>query len=169
MNMAEDVKTALGILEQAMEIEQEGNQFYLQAAQTTQDKKGQEMFTALADDEQKHHDLIKRQHNSLTSDGNWVGSSEIEPVAVDLDKPLFPRGEESLEKVVKINSNDWDALMFGLHIEMKSYDLYRKAASQIEDNLGKQMFEFLAGQEQTHSDILMMRYDFLFGPISWQS
>ena len=167
--MAEDTNLALRILEQAMEIEQEGRQFYLQAAQATQDQKGQEMFTVLADDEQKHYDLIKRQHSSLASNGDWVGSPEIKPVEIDLDKPLFPRGDESLEKVVKIKSSDWDALMFGLHIEMKSYDLYRKAASQVKDTLGKQMFEFLARQEQSHSDVLMMRYDFLFGPISWQS
>jgi rubrerythrin len=169
MNMAEDVKAALGILERAMEIEQEGRQFYLKAAQNTQDQKGQEMFAVLADDEQKHYELIQRQYTSLTREGNWVGLPEIEPVEIDLDKPLFPKDEESLEKAVKIKSSDWDALMFGLRIEMKSYDLYREAALQTEDPLGKQMFEFLAGQEQSHYDVLTMRYDFLFGPISWQS
>ncbi len=166
--MTEDVKAAMSILEQAMELEQEGSQFYLKVAQTTQDKKGQETFTALADDEQKHYNLIKRQHTALTGEGNWVSSSEIKPVDIDLDKPLFPKGREALEKAVTTRSNDWDALLFGLDIEIKSYDLYRRAALEIGEPLGKQMFEFLAGQERGHFDILMMRYDVLFGPVGWR-
>jgi rubrerythrin len=168
MGMTGDAKTALGILEAAMGIEQEGSQFYLRAAQTTRDKKGQEMFATLADDEQKHYDLIKRQHSALTSEGKWIGSPEIRPRDIDLDKPLFPRGIEALEKAVTAGSSDWDALLFGLDIETRSYDLYRKAVSQIEDPLGKQILRFLAGQEQSHFDVLMMRYDSLFGPVSWQ-
>ncbi len=166
--MTENVNAVVGILEHAMGIEQEGSQFYLKAAQTTQDKKGQEMFSTLADDEQKHYDLIKRQHAALTSKGRWIGSSDMKPSDIDLSKPLFPKGIEVLEKAISTKSSDWDALLFGLDIEIKSYDLYRKAASQIEDILGKQMFEFLAGQEQSHWDTLMMRYDALFGPISWR-
>ena len=166
--MKEEIRVALPTLEQAMSIEQEGGHFYREAARTTQDKKGQEMFAMLADDEQKHYDLIKRQHSTLTSESKWAGSSGIKPVGMDLDKPLFPRGIEALEKTIATRSSDWDALLFGLDIEIKSYDLYRKAASQIEHPLGKQMFEFLAGQEQSHFNVLMMRYDSLFGPVSWR-
>lgn len=166
--MPEDEKAALGILERAMGIEYEGRQFYLKAAQTTQDKKGKEMFSTLAEDEQKHYGLIKRQHTAVTVEGRWVASSEIKPVDIDLDKPLFPRGIEALEKTVTARSSDWDALLFGLDIEIKSYDFYRRAASEIGDPLGKETFEFLAEQEQSHFDVLMMRYDSLFGPISWQ-
>ncbi len=169
MEMTEDVKAVVGILEQAMGIEQEGSQFYLKAAQTTQDKKGQEMFTTLADDEKKHYDLIKRQRTALTSEGKWVGSPEIKPVDIDLDKPLFPKGREALEKAVTTKSNDRDALLFGLDIETKSYDLYWRAASEVADPLGKQMFEFLARQERGHFDILMMRYEALFGPVGWSA
>ncbi|MBI4186617.1 MAG: hypothetical protein HY530_03810 [Chloroflexi bacterium] len=54
-------------------------------------------------------------------------------------------------------------------IETKSYDLYRKAASDTAALLGKQTFEFLAEEERKHFDILMMRYDSLFRPVSWSA
>ncbi len=151
-----------------MKIEEEGRRFYLKAAQATQDKAGQEMFVTLADDEGKHFDLIKRQHHALTSDGRWIGSPEIKPVSINLDKPLFPRGVKSLEQSVTAKSGERDALLFGLDIEIRSYDLYRRGASGTGDSLGRQMFEFLAGQEMSHFNLLMMRFDALFGPISWQ-
>ena len=93
---------------------------------------------------------------------------KTEGVDIDLDKPLFPKGREALEKAVTIKSSDRDALLSGLDVEIKSYDLYRRAASEIREPLGKQMFEFLAGQEESHFNILMMRYDALFGPVGWQ-
>ena len=166
--MPDDINAALAILERAMGIEQEGHQFYLKAAQATEDKDGQETFATLADDELKHYDLIKRQHTALTNEGIWVAVPEINPVPVDLDRPLFPEGIRDLQKEVKPRSSNRDALLFGLDIEIKSYDLYRKGASETGDPLGRQMFEFLAGQEQSHFDILMMRFDALFGPISWR-
>ena len=166
--MKEDLRVALATLEQAMTVEKEGHQFYLKAARTTLDEKGKEVFTTLANDEQKHYALIKRHHTSLTREGRWAVSTEIKIVEIDLGKPLFPRGKEVLEKAVTTKSNDWDALLFGLDIEIKSYDLYRKAATEVTDAIGKQMFEFLAGQERGHFDILMMRYDALFGPVSWR-
>ena len=167
--MKEEIITALAILEQAMNIEQEGWEFYLKAAQTTQEKKGQQTFRTLAADERNHFNLIKRQHQALTSQSQWIVSDEIKPVQIDLNKPLFPKGREALEKAISTKSSDTDALLFSLEIESKSYDFYRKAASEITDNLGKAMLQFLAGEEKQHFDILMMKYDFLSGPLAWSA
>jgi rubrerythrin len=96
-----------------------------------------------------------------------VNSPGIKLTSVDLDKPIFPRGKQALEKAVTIKSSDMDALLIGLDIEIRSYDLYRPAALKTTDTLGREMFQFLAGEEMRHFNILMMRYDSLFGPISW--
>ena len=167
--MTEEIDTALAILKRAMQVEQEGCEFYLKVAQTTQDEKGQETFRALASDEQNHLRLIKRQYDALTSENKWVSSPEIKPVQIDLGKPLFPEDSEALEKVIKTKSRDSDALLFGLDIESKSFDMYRRAAVETADALGKAMFEFLAGEEKSHFDILMMRYEYLSGPTGWSA
>ena len=44
-----DVQTALAIVERAMGYETEGHEFYLKAAQNTQDENGREMFRTLAE------------------------------------------------------------------------------------------------------------------------
>ncbi len=167
--MTEEIDTALTILKRAMQVEQEGREFYLKAAQTTQDEKGQETFRALASDEENHLRLIKRQHDALTSESMWISSPEVKPVRIDLDKPLFPEGKEALDRAVKAKSSDSDALLFGLDIETRSYDFYRKAASETVNQLGKAMFEFLAGEEKHHFDIVMMRYEYLAGSSGWST
>jgi rubrerythrin len=167
--MAEDVTDALEIVKQSMAIEQQGREFYLKAAQTTQDEKGQETFRELADDEMEHFTLLQRQYDALKELKKWIDLPEVKKTQIDLDKPLFPKGKEVLEKAITAKSSDLDAVLFGLDIEIKSYDLYRQAALKISDALGKAMFEFLMGEEKNHFDILMMRYEYLAGPVGWQS
>jgi rubrerythrin len=163
----DDLKTALAVIQRGMSIEQIGRAFYLRASQTTQDNTGQESFTNLANDEQIHYNLLKRQYESLVRESQWVSQPEIKPVAIDLNQRLFPMGTEEIEKAVNVKSSDWDALLFGMDIEIKSFDLYRKAALATVDIRGRQMFEWLAAQESSHFDTLMMRYDFLYGPVAW--
>ncbi|MBI2288578.1 MAG: ferritin family protein [Chloroflexi bacterium] len=166
--MRDEISVALAILEQAMNLEEEGRTFYLKVAQTTREEKGQEIFRTLAADEQSHFNLLKKQHQALTSRKKWIMSAEIKPIKLDLNQSLFPKSKEA-QKAITTKAGDRDALSFGLDIETKSYDFYRKAASETADPLGKSTFEFLAGEEKRHFDILMMRFDFLFGPIAWTS
>ncbi|MBI4303675.1 MAG: ferritin family protein [Chloroflexi bacterium] len=166
--MVEEIAHALGILKRAMQLEQEGHEFYRRAVETTKDEKGQETFAALAEDEQKHFAIILRQYQSLVDENRWASLPEIKAVKIDLSKSLFPKGRKGLDTTFASKSSDRDALLFGLEIENKSYDLYRASAAQIIEPLGKEMFEFLAGEEQGHFNILMMRYDLLFGPVAWR-
>ncbi|MBI4267989.1 MAG: ferritin family protein [Chloroflexi bacterium] len=166
--MIEDVRAALVILKEAMALEAEGHKFYLKAAKITQDEKGRETFSVLAADEQNHLNLIRKQRDSLSRTAEWIATPDIPPVNIDLSRPLFPRDKEALERTVTRKSSEWDAILFGLDIEIRSYDLYRKAASETPDPAGNRMFQFLAGQEQSHFDLLMLRYDALFGPVAWR-
>lgn len=164
-----EIANALAILNQAMQLEKDGREFYLKAARGTSDEKGQAIFRTLASDERNHLNLIQKQQRALTRQSKWVSSPQVKPTPIVLNNSLFPKGREALEKAVGQKSADRDALLFGLDIETKSYDLYRKAALETANEIGKSMFEFLAGEEKRHFDILMMRYDFLFGPVAWTS
>ena len=158
-----------GNIKRTMQVEQEGREFYMKAAQATRDEQRQGIFRALASDEENHLRLIKRQHNALTSESVWISSPGVKPVRIDLDKSLFPEGKEALDKAVTTKSSDSDALLFGLDIKTKNFDMYRRAAVETADALGKAMFGFLAGEEKGHFNILMMRYEYLTEPIEWSA
>lgn len=165
----QDTRFALEILKQAMSIEQEGREFYLKAIETTEDEKGREVFRTLAGDEENHFSLIQRQYDSLVNQGQWQTIPEMPPVDMDLGRSIFHGGKQRLEEKITEKSNDWDAIVFGLEIETRSYDFYRKAATETSQPMGKKMFEFLTGEELGHFNILMMRYEALFGPSNWSS
>ena len=164
---ADNLKVALAVMQRGMSIEQIGRAFYLRASQTTRDEGGRESFIDLAEDEQTHYNLLKRQYDSLTREGGWLSAPEVKSVGINLNQRLFPVGRQEIERAVNVKSSDWDALLFGMDIEIKSFDLYRKAALETADIRGRGMFEWLAAQESSHFDVLMMRYDFLYGPVAW--
>jgi rubrerythrin len=165
--MPRHADTALVILDEAMGIEREGKAFYLKAAGIARDASGQGMFRTLAGEEQQHYDVLKRAHASLSAGSGWTPPA-ITPAPVNLARQLFPKGAKGLEAAVDPETSERDVLVFGLGIESKSFDLYRRSAEATADPLGRQMFESLASQEQVHFDMLMMRFESLFGSVTWQ-
>jgi rubrerythrin len=156
---------ALQALRQAIRLEQDGYKFYTEAAERTADPRGQEMFLSLADDEKLHLRIVQDQYEALSAGQGWVSFSEVlELKPVDVDKPLFPPDEE----VIDPEASDTDALLFALQIENKSYELYRRAATETDDLAGKDMYQRLASYERTHFDILMLNYEHLVSTGSWR-
>lgn len=160
---------ALQALRQAIRLEQDGYKFYTEAAERTADPRGREMFLSLADDEKLHLRIVQDQYEALSSEKGWVSFPEaMEMKPVDLNKPLFPPEREALEQAIDPKASDTDALLFALQIENESYELYRKAAAETADPAGQAMYQFLASQERTHFDILMLNYEHLVSAGSWR-
>ena len=156
---------ALQALRQAIRLEQDGYKFYTEAAERTADPRGREMFLSLADDEELHLRIVRDQYEALNAGKGWVSFSEaLELKPVDLDKPLFPPERETIGP----EASDTDALLFALHKENESYELYRQTATETDDPVGKEMYQRLASYEQVHFDILMLNYEHLVSAGSWR-
>lgn len=152
---------ALEALRQAMDLEQRGHQFYLKAAERTKDPRAKEMFRSLARDEVTHLDTVQRQYEALSHGEGWLSLTEAPERPVDLEKPLLPPNRETLERAIKAETSDIDALHFALQFENDAYNLYRKAAAETADPVGRRMYEWLTNAELTHFNLLMLNYDYL--------
>jgi rubrerythrin len=149
----------MNVLEEAKCLEQQGQAFYREAAKKIKDPSGKKMFRRLAKDEVMHEKLIQREILSLIKEGYWVELMETQGPACALVPNIFPQGREGLAKAAKANPTEVDAVLTALDMENKSYDLYRTQAETVTDPKAKQLYEFLAGQERTHFDLLMANYE----------
>jgi rubrerythrin len=157
--MTNQVESVLEALEEAKCVEQEGQEFYRKAADQTKSQKGQELFRSLIREEVMHERLIQRQIDSLTSEGKWIGLTEAQGATCDLNEDIFPQGREGLEKAVKADTTDTEALIMAMEFETKAYDKFRQEAKAATDPAAQKMYEFLASQERTHFDLLMANYE----------
>ena len=165
--MGTEVSTSLKALAQALGLEQRGRRFYVEAAERTSDPKGAETFRSLADDEVLHADIIQRQIDSLEKGEGWELSDGMAGGDADLGTPLFPKGKVDLEKAVRPDASDLEALLFALKIENDSFDLYARQAQAATDLKAKEVYEYLAGAERTHFNLLMSNYEHLSTVGSW--
>jgi rubrerythrin len=164
--MPEDVKVTLQVLQQAMKIEQEGRQFYLAAAERTQSPAGQTLFRQLAKDEEEHYRLLKGQFDVLSEGKSWVDYPQAAKRVAAL-KPVFPSSPEAFQKAVGPHASDLEALWTALGTESNSYDLYRRAAQQVQSPAAKGMYRYLANVERNHYNLLLANYQTLMNSGLW--
>lgn len=154
---------SLAILLQAMQLEEQGRQFYLDAADRVQDPDAAALFKQLAADEADHYAYIKREYGALQADQEWIPIPELQPLdQVPLVPLIFPAGKQALE-VLPGNASDEDVLLFALGVEGKSYELYSAQSQEADDVTARRLFYQLAAAEQSHYNLLMLRYESRFG------
>jgi rubrerythrin len=151
--------TAVGALKQGLELEQKGLDFYRSAEERTADPLGKVMFQQLARDEANHYATLKKQMDALESGGGWVVDTGSAEKPEGPFEPLFPPDKAAMQAKISQRASDVDALHFALELENNAYNLYREAAESVSDPAGKAIYEYLAGLERGHFNLLMLNYD----------
>ena len=153
----------LDALVQGMKLENDGREFYTKMADLFEDADTQAMFKQLAADEVDHYNFIKRQYDALGEGKGWSSIPEMQlGEAVDAVSVVFPPEKQALTELPS-NPTEEDAILFALAVEDISFKLYYNSAGISKDPEAQKLFMQLAGAEQTHFEVLMQRYDALFG------
>ena len=154
---------AVTVLKQAMKLERDGLDFYLSAAERSSDITTSQLFRDLAADEVHHYNFIGRQYDALVAGETWVAIPDLASVEpADPQAPIFPKGVRALSDLPE-KASDEDGLLFALGAEMKSYELYSRSAKEVDDTAARDLFLGLASAEMQHFDLIMARYNALFG------
>lgn len=154
---------ALDVLKKGMKLERDGLDFYLNAAECAADVATAQLFRDLASDEVHHYNLIGRQYDALAAGETWVAIPDLQDVEpIDVQAPIFPPGVQACS-ILPEHPTDKDALLFALDAESKSFQLYAQSAKDTEDSEARKLFFSLASAEQQHFNLIMARYEALYG------
>jgi rubrerythrin len=159
-------KMALTALETAMEVERQGKAFYEEAAERVQDPMGKAVFQTLARDEIEHLRLLQAEYETIDSAQEWMGLDEAKACELQTPLKVFPDKRDAAMAIAP-DATDLDALKLAMEFEQKGYDSYVKAGEETNDPNGKEVFEFLAKQENSHYVFLQKTYDYLTSEGAW--
>lgn len=152
----------LNILSRAMKLEQDGERFFRKAAEQSSDPQTEKIFLTLADDEKKHFQYIEKEYNALKDGRPFEPIPDLDAIeAIDVAKPIFPRGVKPLDTLPQ-NPSEEDALLFGLGVEVQTFELYSDSANQTSNTSARELFQKMAVVERGHFDLLMTRYEARF-------
>jgi rubrerythrin len=146
----------MDILDFAINMEMEGNKYYTAQAEANKDTGLAVVFGILAEDELKHAGLIKEKKAGGAFSSKKVKKSEAENLFADKSQKISD---------ITASPEQLDAYRFALEKEKESIDLYKELSQKAEG--GRELFEFLIGEEEKHFKIINDMVEMLSRPKEW--
>jgi len=138
----------MNILEFAINMETESETFYRNQAKENENNKLCTVFTALADDERRHAQILNglmKQEEVELPDGGFSGSDKI--------------FKDYFKSNIKQNLNQLDVYREALNKEKESRELYKSLLNKSKSISETDLFGYLIEQEELHFTIIE---DFIF-------
>ena len=163
-----DVTKCIEILGEAIAFEEEGIRFFTEHADTSGSAIERKIFQSLAKDEQGHRAYLIGLRDQL------IHLHNLSPLNIGVDHPhdrtprqIFESALEGVKDPYRYQEEDLEILKGAMEVERKGYTMYTKAAATMESAEAKRLFEHLAGEEQTHYDLLKNTYEYIRDPQAW--
>jgi len=160
-------QTVLEVLVRAMITEQDGYDFYMAAADRVADEKGKAMLKGLANDEVEHLHILQSEYGKVKGGGSFI---DLESARANLPAEpgmrLFPE-KSNLGPMLEGVTNDEQALRVALEFELKGYEMYDKAAQDASDDNAREVFTYLAKQEDGHYALIQQTLNYLVDDGMW--
>jgi len=159
------MKTPESPMELAIKFEVDGREYFLKAAEKVKHPLGKSMFEALARDESRHIQAIKRIKAGLKEGDEWP--DECLPAKSGASKNIFKDARQNMDKDIKPDENDLEVIKKALELEMKGHRFYKELADKESDPKAKKFYELLANEEKGHYTLLQNTEEYLRNPEDW--
>ncbi len=146
-----DRDAALGILKNAILLERRGQAFYAKVAESTSVQAVKDFFTMMAEDEEKHAQVLSDQYRAYLARGSFAPRT-----GGDQRLPNFASEVLSDRLKREIAAADFEAaaIAAAMGLERNSVKLYADRAQAAEDPEEKALYQWLADWESEHLDFL---------------
>ncbi len=146
-------------LEFAINMELDGQKYYLEQAENNKDNSLKTVFLLLAKDEGCHADMIKKELAETTY--------ELTDNKILTETNNVFKGVGDFKNRFKEIPNQIDVYRMALEREQESIDLYKKFLNDAVDESSKKLFGFLVKQEENHYRIFDNLITLVERPEEW--
>ena len=154
------MEDTLKILEYAMTMEKQGQQFYLKYKDEFKSKEAKRIFENLAKVEAKHYKILKQEYDAVVEKGNLT-QADVE-LALSGGESIF---EEAMKQEQDLMTPDSDTglnesviMRMAYLIENDFAEFYKHAAEQTASEDAKKLFSTLAHWENKHRELFYKEY-----------
>jgi len=141
----------------ALKMEQDGKSYYLKLAAGTAIIGLKTIFAMLAEDEQKHYDVIQNMKDNAGA--NTMADSSVLEKAQNVFAQLIAD-----KNTITAMTEDLDGYIHAMKIEADSVRFYESAAEKEKDEKAKRLLLQIAEEEKKHYNIIENIYEFVLKP-----
>jgi rubrerythrin len=150
----------MDVFEFAMNMEREGEEYYRNLVQRTNDEGLKSIFTMLANAEVKHFEVVRQLKEN-------AGHPEMaEDTLFDDTKNVFIRMKEE-GQVFNFDVSHKDIYRKALDIEKKSHEFYAEKVIEVDAEETKSLLLRLAEEEKKHIFLMENIIEFISRPETW--
>lgn len=161
----EQDKTVAG-LQIAIQMEIDGQEFYLKAAKESRNDLGRKLLERLAAEEDIHRQKFEQIYETIRNKKGWPVVS-FQPDGGRTLRTVFAHALEEGGARFKARASELAAVKTAREMEAKTYDFYQSQSKKATYAAERNYYETLAGEEQEHSLILADYYEYLQNPAGW--
>ena len=153
-------------LQQAIQMEVDGKEFYQQAGQKSSNQLIKELFRYLADQEDTHRKKFWEIYEAIVRGQIWP---DVEPPTEKGQrfKSIFAQATEELGSKVKVAESELEAIKTAMDMETRTCDFYISRSEQSNLLLEKKFYQALVAEEREHYLSLLDSYEYLADPAGW--
>jgi rubrerythrin len=151
-------KSPASALERALRFETEGKRFFTAAAAKSVDSFAKHVFLLLAQLETKHMEDIQAIARKLEEEGKFP---KVSSTPHDSRMRLFRREHSRIRKEKVISGEAVDGMRKALAFEAEGREMYLRMSKAATNPQEKRFFKLLAGEEDSHFNIIYEYLDFL--------
>lgn len=140
---------SLAALQQALQFEKNGRDYYTAAAEKARDPHTQSLFNMLVDEEKNHLNYLLNLYEYLKANDKWP-----EQITIALDKDfrqIFLEASQNIDINIKVSTDEMEAMKHAVDMENMGRDMYANLASNAQDPLEKELYGILSDWEKGHA------------------
>ena len=150
----------MNVFEIAMQMEKDGEKFYREIAEKTDDPGLKKIFDTLADEEVVHYNTFKKLFEKS-------GAEAVESNILDKAKNIFAEMKKSGGMKITADTAQAEAYKKAMEAEKDAYSFYEAKSAEVNDPNEKQILLTFAREERRHYRLLENVLEFVSRPESW--
>jgi rubrerythrin len=139
-------------LEEAVQFETDGREFFLKAAQKAKSYFAKLIFETIAEEELGH---IKRVKAIYDRSATFEKQSSA-PLISEKNtlENVFQQAKKNMDETLVTNADELEAIRLGVQLEIKGHEFYKRLAEEAPSEFEKVFYQQLAQEESHHFSIL---------------
>jgi len=156
------------MLKRALEMEDRGYRFYIDASRKVENSVTKNTFEFLAKNEAMHIKNIEYFYKNMAKEGDFPEFSLGESgEKMDKDLDIFAKSIKELKEKIKPSDADKEALEFAMDFENAGYAYYKKFLEDSSDDKLDKLLKFLLSEEDKHCKALREIYTYITDSANW--
>jgi rubrerythrin len=164
--MTNEQDKTIEALQTAIQMEIDGKNFYIKAANDSNNEPGRKLLAQLAEEEDIHRKVFIKIFDSIRQKKGWP-IVDFKPDGGQGIRTVFAEAMENAKTEKRNLTSELNTVTVARQMEGRTYDFYIRSSQAASESAEKEFYGMLASQEQAHNLALADYYEYLENPAGW--